>query len=592
MDGFDIFQKALTGTTNNPVGSYSKVSWVYACINAIAQTISSAPLVFYEKKGNGRQLIERNQGHELYDLFNPPSKPNILSLRDLLFRTYVHLGLNGICYWVFTQKGRKLVSVDIRKWDEMTPIKNSSGEVIGWAWRKDGRIKARYPADLVLVHKYYDPMDDMKGLAPLRAAAISVLQENNIADWNAGFFKTGMKTPLVLSTEKTLTPKQRKELRKDIKDYYTGNENGHGAFIADGGLKADPVPLSSKDIDFVQGKKLTREEICAAFGVPPSIVGIFEYSSFANAKEQRKIFWEQCLLPKMYALTDALQAIILDRRYPDIEVDWGLNQVYGLKPDVVDIAASAQVYANLGYSKSEISLILDSPILDPAMLKSLGAKPLPPEQMPNAQPGQPQNQPGAARPSNNPRLPTPNRPTPTRTSKNAEVIYTQLMRFYKHSVKANLSNEWELVCDRILDSIYKEVLEDVGYTGNRLKNLVKEDPVYQKVRSKFLDLYKETRSFKTIKDKRALGNSEEAWITFQKETVCLFLACSAYNRIKFLVLRNLKRPMALVIPEKEGSEPEKVSNTFPEEADGLVFEGESISFRDCVINCLSSDTQD
>lgn len=591
MDGFDIFQKALTGTTNNPVGSYGKVSWVYACINAIAQTISSAPLVFYERKGGGRQLIERNQGHELYDLFNPPHKPDIVSLRDLLFRTYVHLGLHGICYWVFTQKGRKLSSVELRKWDEMLPIKNSSGEVMGWAWRKDGKVKARYPAELVLVHKYYDPFDDMKGLAPLRSAAISILQENNIADWNAGFFKTGMKTPLVLTTEKTLTPKQRKELRRDIKDYYTGNENGHGAFIADGGLKADPVPLSSKDIDFVMGKKLTREEICGAFGVPPSIVGIFEYSSFANAKEQRKIFWEQCLLPKMYALTDSLQAIILDKRYPDIEVDWGLNQVYGLKPDVVDIAASAQVYANLGYSKSEISLILDSPILDPSTLKSLGAKPLPPGQGQNGAVGQPQNEPGVVKPPNAPRLPTPNRPTPTRTSKNGAAIYSQLMRFYKHSVKANLSREWELVCDRILDSIYKDVMSDVA-CSSRIAALVKSDPVYLKMRDKFSDLYKEARSFKTVKDKKSLGNSEETWLNFQKETVCLFLACSAYNRIKFLVLRNLKRPMALVVPEKEDSEPLKVSNAFPEEADGLVFEGESVSFRDCVINCLSSDTQD
>lgn len=591
MDGFDIFQKAIMGTTNNPVGSYSKVSWVYACINAIAQTISSAPLVFYEKKGGGRQLIERNQGHELYDLFNPPSRPNILSLRDLLFRTYVHLGLNGICYWVFTQKNRKLVSVDLRKWDEMTPIKSSSGEIMGWAWRKDGKIKARYPADLVLVHKYYDPFDDMKGLAPLRAAAISVLQENNIADWNAGFFKTGMKTPLVLSTDKSLTPKQRKELRKDIKDYYTGNENGHGAFIADGGLKADPVPLSSKDIDFVQGKKLTREEICAAFGVPPSIVGIFEYSSFANAKEQRKIFWEQCLLPKMYALTDSLQAIILDKRYPNIEVDWGLNQVYGLKPDVVDIAASAQVYANLGYSKSEISLILDSPILNPEMLKSLGAKPLPPNQMPGAV-GQPQNQPGAARPSNNPRLPTPNRPTPTRTYENGRALHNQVMRFYKQSAKVDLSKEWETVCEKFLDRVGREVLEDVKRPGSKITDSIKSDPLYQRLRDKISDLYKDVRSFKNVKDKYPLGESEEAWLTFQKETICLFLACSAYNRIKFLVLRNLKRPMALVIPEKGDSEPLKVSNAFPEEADGLVFEDESVSFRDCVINCLSSDTQD
>lgn len=586
MDGFEIFQKALTGTLRNPIGAYSKVSWVYACINAIAQTISSAPLVFYEKTKGGRTLIERNQGHELYDLFNPPKRPDIVSLRDLLFRTYIHLGLNGLCYWVFTEKKRKLVNVELRKWDELTPIKNSGGEVIGWTWRKDGRVKARYTTDLVLVLKYYDPFDDMRGLAPLKAAAISVLQENNIADWNAGFFKHGMKTPLVLSTDRTLTAKQRKELRKDIKDYYTGNENGHGAFIADGGLKAEPVPLSTKDIDFIMGKKLTREEICAAFGVPPSIVGIFEYSSFANAKEQRKIFWEQCLLPKMYALTDALQAIILDRRYPGIEVDWGLNQVYGLKSDVVDIAASAQVYSNLGYSKSEVALILDSPILDPDMLKSLGATPLPPDQQPGANgSGSPRNQPGAARPQNQPRLPTPNRPTPTRTSKNSNVLYSKVLMFLKQPSRVDLSREWKTSCDRFLEGIFEEVIEDCGITcSNSLIESLKRDPVYQKMRNKYLDLYSEMRSFKRIKDKSFLGESEETWLHFQKDVMCRFLACSAYNRIKFLVLKSLKMPMTLMFTENENSEMQELTETFPEAADGLFVDHESISFRDCVIN--------
>jgi hypothetical protein len=132
-----------------------------------------------------------------------------------------------------------------------------------------------------------------------------------------------------------------------------------------GGVEVKPLVVNPKDIDFINGKKLNREEILAIFGVPPSIVGIFEYSNYSNTREQIRIFWEHTLLPKMNFLLELIQFNILDKDFPGISAKWDLSQVKGLAPDPIELANPAKVYQSMGYSASQISKILNCPSMEP-----------------------------------------------------------------------------------------------------------------------------------------------------------------------------------------------------------------------------------
>jgi SPP1 gp7 family putative phage head morphogenesis protein len=52
-------------------------------------------------------------------------------------------------------------------------------------------------------------------------------------------------------------------------------------------------------MDFLEQRKWNREEIMAAFKVPKPELGLYEDVNFATSKTQRKLFWENTLLPKM-----------------------------------------------------------------------------------------------------------------------------------------------------------------------------------------------------------------------------------------------------------------------------------------------------
>ncbi len=351
--------------------SYERIAWVYACINRIAVTASSAPLKFYKEKRGKRDFRRENMvddvDHPLNSLFNPPSPPDIVSLSDLLYRTFIHLGTDGLLYWVIDRKKREPENIRLLNRTELKPLLSNNKMLVGWEEIKafDQGEGKKYTIKDVLPIKYYNPNSKFDGLSPLHAARLSLEQEFQIAGWNASFFKSGMKNPVSITANGKLTNDQKREINREINSYYSGIDGGNSALVLGGGVTVKPLDISPKDIDFINGKKLTREEICAIFGVPPALVGLFEYSNYSNTREQQRIFWDQTLFPKLKLILDLIQVNILDIHFPGFYAGWDLTAVSGLSPDPVEMAAAAIKYKDMGYHPAQIAHILKAPELIP-----------------------------------------------------------------------------------------------------------------------------------------------------------------------------------------------------------------------------------
>jgi HK97 family phage portal protein len=353
--------------------SYKRVGWVYAAVNRIALTASSAPLIFYQGKPDEAPTYDAaeiitQKSHPVLKLFSPPKFPIILSLRDLLFRTFLHLGIDGKVFWVIERSGGVPVNINLFGKDRLAPLLRGAAqdELVGWTDTTKGK---NYKLEDVLLIQEYNPMLDgglsLDGLSPLEPARLSLDAEFHINGWNTSYFKTGMKSPLLLQARGMLTKDQKADIRKEIINYYSGVDGAHGALLLQGGIEVTPLTVGSKDVDFIQGKKLNREEILGVYGVPPSLVGLFEYSSYANAEEQTKTFWEQTLLPKMAAILDLIQINILDVSFPGVYAAWDTSKVAGLRPNPVTLAAPVKTYMDMGYHPIQIAKIVGMPSLVP-----------------------------------------------------------------------------------------------------------------------------------------------------------------------------------------------------------------------------------
>ena len=360
--------------------TYRTVTYAFACINAIADAATSYDFNFFPRgtlSDPDREPVPPT--HPVHALFRPNAKYpefNIPSRREFLRRIFINMGNYGEIFGSIELKNKTSgvpVGIFIDPPSRYQPVYTNDkvrGRKLLSHWAEmdaqgQKTEKRKKPGEL-LQFSYYNPYDPDRGLTPLAAGRLAIEQEVNMAIWNAGFFKGGIKNPIVILLKRVFgSAKQRKDYIDELKKLYSGFVNGHLPLLAEGGADVRPLFSSVKDLDFIQGKKLSREEICALFGVPPARVGIFEYANYANSFEQRKGFLLNTCKSKMEYVKDIMQNGLLDIHFKDLECDWDYPR---MERDVEDpvaratelnlTAQAARQYFDMGKTWDEIASIL------------------------------------------------------------------------------------------------------------------------------------------------------------------------------------------------------------------------------------------
>ena len=111
-----------------------------------------------------------------------------------------------------------------------------------------------------------------------------------------------------------------------------------------------------------EGRKQNREEIIAAHGCFPITLGLTEGVNFATAKEQRKEFWMNTLLPKSRrfsaTLTKRSRQITL---ILNVEVQADTSKVEALRANQLDQANVSKIYVEAGVPINQVIEAFDLP---------------------------------------------------------------------------------------------------------------------------------------------------------------------------------------------------------------------------------------
>ncbi|MBW1954036.1 MAG: phage portal protein, partial [Deltaproteobacteria bacterium] len=282
----------LSGRLNQP---YREHVWVYACVNAIAQSVSSVPLLFKTGDRRDPRVVE---GHPLVDLFEAPNP--YMSGSQLIEATLVYLSLFGEAFYILERDNPQSIPKEIwvinpNRFQEV--VDNQTGLISGWVYRKGSKKIPLQPYE-VIFFRYFNPYHDYRGLSPIQAARAGIEQDFWASQYNKAFFQNSAQPGGVLETSANLTDEEFQRLLAQFEDRHRGGNKAHRIALLEGGVTYKQTGLSQKDMDFLEQRKWNREEIMAAFKVPKTELGFYEDVNFATAKTQRKLFWENTLLPK------------------------------------------------------------------------------------------------------------------------------------------------------------------------------------------------------------------------------------------------------------------------------------------------------
>ncbi|HHT9124230.1 MAG TPA: phage portal protein [Candidatus Brocadiia bacterium] len=307
---------------------YSNV-WVFACVKAIAQTVASVPMVFYSDTKNGRERLPDN--HPLTELFwgvNP-----VMSRYDFWEATMVYLELTGNCFWALeraTGDGRRATEIWPLRPDRIRIVPDRTSFVKGYIFSV-GERSVGYDRDEVLHLKYFNPLNDWWGISPLSAARQGLLADYYAVMYNKKFFKQGASPSGVFVAEGAIDESSFRRLQKELELVYSGVDRAHRPMLLESGLKWQSISLPQKDMEFINQRKMSREEILSIFKVPPAEVGIFEYANYANAQMQDKIFWTKCIIPRLIKIEEHLNTFLIPRFGEGIFAKFDLSKVEALQ---------------------------------------------------------------------------------------------------------------------------------------------------------------------------------------------------------------------------------------------------------------------
>jgi hypothetical protein len=95
-------------------------------------------------------------------------------------------------------------------------------------------------------------------------------------------------------------------------DVHGGVDNWAKAAILEEGMKANVLPLNVEELQYIEARKLNREEVCAGYDIPPPALHILDHATYSNITEQNRALYRDTMAPKLGHLESTLDHELRD----------------------------------------------------------------------------------------------------------------------------------------------------------------------------------------------------------------------------------------------------------------------------------------
>jgi len=158
------------------------------------------------------------------------------------------------------------------------------------------------PAVDVVPFLSYNPDDTERGVSNLEGLRETLLAEDAMRRASASFWRSGARPAMVLKTDKKLTDPAIKRLKSRVDDAHGGADRMGGTLVLEDGMEVTPMQLNAEELQYIESRKINREEVCAAYDVPPPVVHILDKATFSNITEQMRSMYRDTMAPRLAEL--------------------------------------------------------------------------------------------------------------------------------------------------------------------------------------------------------------------------------------------------------------------------------------------------
>jgi HK97 family phage portal protein len=307
VGGFEILQKIFPIDIGKEglMEQYSKSLYIFACISKIGEKIGSIPLNLTQvvnSKGDLKQI----SSHPALDLIYRPNK--LQTKNEFLMTTVINKKTAGdaFIYKVKNASGRPVELWNLRP-DRMTIMVDPAKVIGGYKFLKDnGTFVMFEPEEIIHIKDYPNPFNVYEGISALMPTRIRAQTEEYATRYQRDFFINSARPDAIITSERAITKKQEHDLRKRWIKKHGGIKNSSKIGFLGSGLKYEQISITQKDMDYIEGIKMTRDDILIALKTPKSVLGITEDVNRANAETGMYVYLSETIVPEMNAIVEKL----------------------------------------------------------------------------------------------------------------------------------------------------------------------------------------------------------------------------------------------------------------------------------------------
>ena len=296
-------------------------SWIYTAIHFKANELAAGRLYVSHNETGMQDDSVPVKNHPLARILR---KPNPLMGRGFLWQySQWWLDLSGNAYWFLApDEDNNLAEIYPLPANAVNPFPGDRERLTDYyEYTVNGR-KWDIPAEYICHFRYPNPYDYFRGLSPLVAALLPSDADSAMAHWNGAFFGSGNVMPSAIINVSSGVPGTADSIdpqdMEAIKDALTSGDYAASArrtVVTNAyEMAVNILGWNAKDMDFLQGRMFTKDEILNIMGIPPGLLD--KNATEANATTGDNVFKEKTLWPLMSTIyAETITSQILERWY-------------------------------------------------------------------------------------------------------------------------------------------------------------------------------------------------------------------------------------------------------------------------------------
>ena len=174
------------------------------------------------------------------------------------------------------------------------------------------------PADKFILFHGYDPTDPMRQYSRISALKETLHEQIESNGFRRQMWHRGGRFNAYLTRPKDVaswSEEAFKRFKETWKASWAGSDAGEGGGmpILEDGMDIKTIVFNSRDVQWAESVKLSREDCAAVYHVNPAMIWPGSGQTYASAKDNARALYNDCLAPLLMQATDRLAMVMLPR---------------------------------------------------------------------------------------------------------------------------------------------------------------------------------------------------------------------------------------------------------------------------------------